>query len=102
MATAALSDALLSPALSKTRQARAAGRPSWPGAVAVIAVLLGPAAGAALGSGWRMSLFTTVALACAAASIVAYRPGRFLRRGARRTQAHTAAADPLFIGAELS
>lgn len=89
MATAALSDALLSPALS----ARAIGRHSWPGAIAVIALLAGPAAGAAFGAGWRTSLFTTVALAFAAASIVAYRPG-LLRRGARRTGARAAATDP--------
>ena len=90
VATAALSEALLSPPLS-----RASG---WPGAVAVIAVLLGLAAGAAFGAGWRISLFTTVALACAAASIVAYRRGRLLPRGASRTatsaSAHAVAADP--------
>jgi hypothetical protein len=102
MATAALSEALLSPVLSTAGRAalsdpipaRAAGRHNWPGAVAVIAVLLGPAAGAAFGAGWRTSLFTTVALACAAASIVAYRPGRLLPRGARRTRDQVATADP--------
>jgi hypothetical protein len=99
MATAALSEALLSPALSPAGRAtvsdpspaRAAGRRNWPGAVAVISVLLGPAAGAAFGVGWHTSLLTTVGLAFAAASIVAYRPGRLLLRGARRTRAHAAA-----------
>ena len=98
MATAALSDALLSRALSPARQATVAAEVgdghTWPGAVALIAVLLGPAAGAVFGSDWRTSLFTTLALACAAASIVAYRPGRLLPRGARRTPAHDTAADP--------
>jgi hypothetical protein len=102
MATAALSDALLSPALSPAGQATvshpgpagAARWRNWSGAVAVIAVLLGPAAGAVFGAGWRTSLFTTLALACAAASIVAYRPGRLLPRGASRTRAHATAVDP--------
>jgi len=100
MAAAALSDALLSRALSPAGQAtvgspgRAEGASghTWPVALAVIAVLLGPAAGAALGAGWRTSLFTTVALACAAASLVAYRPGRLLPRGAGRTRPHATAA----------
>jgi len=100
MATAALSEALLPLALSPARHARAAGWRSWPSAVAVIAVLLGPAAGAALGSSWRTTLFTTLALACAAASIVAY---RLLPRGARRTQAHATAADPMELpGSDLA
>ena len=96
LATAALSEALLSPALSPARLATvsASGRRNWPVAVAIIAVLLGPAAGAAFGAGWRVSLFTTVALACAAASVVAYRPGRLVPRGASRTRAHVTAVDP--------
>jgi hypothetical protein len=45
-----------------------------PGTVAFIAVLLGSAAiGAALGAGWRVSLFTTLALVCAGASIAVHR-----------------------------
>src|SRR5215472_2118200 len=102
LATAALSEALLSPALSRAGQATAAGRHNWPGAVAIFAVLLGLAAGAALGAGWRTSLFTTLALACAAASIVAYRPGRLLPRGARRTRANAAADAGQLPGGDLA
>jgi hypothetical protein len=56
------------------------------GAVALITVcLLGPAAvGAALGADWHASLLTTLAVACALASIVVHRVGRQPAPGASR------------------
>jgi len=110
LATAALSEALLSPApstagqatVSDSRPAMAVGRQNWPGAVAILAVPLGLAVGAAFGAGWRTSLFTTLALAFAAASIVAYRPGRLLPGGARRTRANAAADAGQLPGSDLA
>ena len=67
-------------ALITTRDADAAYallRDNHPGAAAFIAVLLGSAAiGAVLGAGWRASLFTTLALVCAGASIAVHRLGQ--------------------------
>jgi MFS family permease len=85
MATAALGETLLSPlwqaAVADPGRRGAVGRYSRPGAVAFAAVLLGSAAGGAalgavLGTGWRTTLFTTVALVCATASIAAHHLGQ--------------------------
>jgi hypothetical protein len=81
MATAALGETLLSrfwqTVVSGSGRRGSAGRYSRPGAVAFIAVLVGSAAiGAALGVGWRTSLFTTLALVCAGASIAIHRLGQ--------------------------
>jgi hypothetical protein len=85
MGTVALGETLLSPlwqaAVSDPGRPGAVGRASRPGAVAFVAVLLGSAAGGAtlgavLGAGWRTSLFTTVALVCATASIAAHHLGQ--------------------------
>jgi hypothetical protein len=78
MAAAALGETLLSrfwqPVVSDPGRRGSVSRYSRPGAVAFIAVLLGSAAiGAALGSGWRATLFTTLALVCAGASIAVHR-----------------------------
>jgi hypothetical protein len=87
MAAAALGETLLSrlwqTVVSDPGRRGSAGRYDRPGAVAFIAVLLGSAAiGAALGSGWRPSLFTTLALVCAGASIAVHRMSQ--RRPAAR------------------
>jgi hypothetical protein len=81
MATAALSETLLSrfwqTVVSDPGRRGSVGRYNRPGAVAFIAVLLGSAAiGAALGAGWSATLFTTLALVCAGASIAAHRLGQ--------------------------
>ena len=81
MATAALGETLLSrlwqTVASDPGPRGSVGRHNRPGAVAFIAVLLGSAAiGAALGAGWRVSLFTTLALICAGASIAVHRLGQ--------------------------
>jgi len=81
MATAALGETLLSrfwqTVVSDPGRRGSVGRYDRPGAVAFIAALLGSAAvGAALGAGWRASLFTTLALVCAGASIAIHRLGQ--------------------------
>jgi hypothetical protein len=81
MATAALGETLLSrfwqTVVSDPGRCGSAGRYNRPGAVAFIVVLLGSAAiGAALGAGWRASLFTALALVCAGASIAVHRLGQ--------------------------
>jgi len=81
MATAALGETLLSrlwqTVASDPGRHGSVGRHNRPGVVAFIAVLLGSAAiGAALGAGWRVSLFTTLALICAGASIAVHRLGQ--------------------------
>jgi hypothetical protein len=81
MATAALGETLLSrfwqTVVSDPGRRGSVGRYDRPGAVAFIAALLGSAAvGAALGAGWRASLFTTVALVCAGSSIAIHRLGQ--------------------------
>jgi len=86
MAAAAMGETLLSPRWQTTvsdpgrrgRRGRRGVAGNRPRTAAFIAVLLGSAAagtalGAVLGSGWRVSLFTTLALVCAAASIAAHR-----------------------------
>jgi hypothetical protein len=78
MAAAALGETLLSrfwqTVVSDPGRRGSVGRYNRPGAVAFIAVLLASAAiGAALGAGWRTSLFTTLALVCAGASIAVHR-----------------------------
>ena len=81
MATAALGETLLSrlwqTAVSDPGRRGSDGRYNRAAAVAFIAVLLCSAAGgAALGAGWRVTLFTTLALICAAASIAVHRMGQ--------------------------
>lgn len=81
MATAALGETLLSrfwqTVVGDPGRRGSVGRYTRPGAMAFIAVLLGSAAiGAALGAGWRASLFTTLALVCAGASIAVHRLGQ--------------------------
>jgi len=81
MAAAALGETLLSrlwqTVVSDPGRRGPVGRYNRPGAVAFIAVPLGSAAiGAALGAGWRASLFTTLALVCAGASIAVHRMGQ--------------------------
>ena len=81
MATAALGETLLSrlwqTVVSDPGRRGSVGRYNPTGAVAFVAVLLGSAAiGAALGAGWRASLFTTLALVCAGASFAAHRIGQ--------------------------
>ena len=92
MGAAALGETLL----STTRQTTA-GEQGLLGAIArhrrfgalafvAIAIMLGSAAGgAALGAGWATSVFTTVALGCAAASIATRRLGRQGRQGRQQT-----------------
>jgi hypothetical protein len=81
MAAAALGETLLSrlwqAGVSDPGRRGPVGHYNRPGAVAFIAVLLGSAAiGAALGAGWRVSLFTSLALVCAGASIAVHRMGQ--------------------------
>lgn len=81
MAAAALGETLLSrfwqTVVSDPGRRGSVGRYNHPGAAAFIAVLLGSAAiGAVLGAGWRASLFTTLALVCAGASIAVHRLGQ--------------------------
>jgi hypothetical protein len=87
MSTAALSETLLGPAAPVLIEHRAgpgaAGRSYRLGTVAVVTgCMLGPlAAGAALGADWSASLLTTLALACALASMAAHRLVRLARSG---------------------
>ncbi len=92
MITFAMAETLLSPASpviidDRTRPA-AAGRYNRLGTAALITgCMLGPpAGGTALGAGWATSLLTSLAVACALASIAVRRPGRQLESGANRIQ----------------
>jgi hypothetical protein len=95
----AMGQALLSPALpviiDDRTQPAAAGCRKRPGtsAFAVGCLLALTAGGAALGADWRTSLLTTLAVACALASIEAQRPGRPPAPGISRIpqQAHPVA-----------
>ena len=90
MSTCAMCETLLSPALPGVIDDRvppgAAGRYKGLGTLAVVSgCVLGPlVGGAALGAGWGTTLLTTVAAACAVASIAADRLGRQLSPGAHR------------------
>lgn len=82
MTTCAMSETLLSPAFPVITDDRAppgaAGRYKRLSTLALVTgCMLGPpAGGAALGADWRTSLLTTLAVACALASIAAHRLGR--------------------------
>ena len=89
MITWAMGETLLCPAVPVIIDERAppgAGRYSRLGTVALVAgCLLGPSAGgAALGADWATSLLSSLAGACAVASIAAHRLGRQLVPGASR------------------
>jgi hypothetical protein len=90
MITCAMAGTLLSPALPVIIDNRfpraAAGRCNRLGTLAVVTgcMLAEPAGGAALGADWRTSLLTTLAVACAAASIAAHRLDRQPASGASR------------------
>jgi hypothetical protein len=87
MSTAALGEMLFGPAAQVIIEDRAApgaaGRSRRLGTVAVVTgCLLGPlACGAALGADWGTSLLTTLAVACALASMAAHRLVRPARSG---------------------
>jgi len=90
MSTWAMCETLLSPALPGVIDDRvppgAAGRYKGLGTLAVVSgCILGPLVGrAALGAGWGTTLLTTVAAACAVASIAAGRLARQPSPGAHR------------------
>ncbi len=89
MITWAMGETLLSPGVPVIIDERArpgAGRYNRLGTVALVTgCLLGPSAGgAALGADWATSLLSSLAVACAVASIAAHRLGRQLVPGASR------------------
>jgi hypothetical protein len=102
MSTAAMGETLLSPVLPEIIDHQAppgtSGRYHRLGRLALVTgcILGPPVAGAALGAGRGTTLLTTLAVACAVASIAAHRLGRQLAPGASRlpvARAHPAADD---------
>jgi hypothetical protein len=102
MSTAAIGETLLSPALPVIIDHQAppvaSGRYHRLGRLALVTgcILGPPVGGAALGADWGTTVLTTLAVACAVASIAAHRLGRQLAPGTSRLpggRAHPAADD---------